>query len=286
VSFSDLLGQPFVHTALLAGAIAAAVSGAIGLFVVIRGMSFAVHAVAELGFTSAAGALVLGLDPVTGMLVGSLAVGGLLGLLTVRGRERDSAIGSFLSFGLGIGVLLIFLYHGYANEATNLLFGSIVTVSTGQLAALAGVAAVVLAGLAIVYRPLLFASVDPEAAEARGISLRLMSVVLLMLVALTTVEAMQVVGVLLVLTLVITPAAAAVRLTTRPALALMLSVVIAVGATEGGILLALVKDWPASFYISALSFAAYLLARVYGGWRTRRRSTAIVPQGAEEVVLP
>ena len=286
MSFSQLLGFHFVHVALIAGAIAATVSGAIGLFVVIRGMSFAVHAVAELGFTSAAGALVLGFNPVAGMLVGSLAVGGVLGLLTVRGRERDSAIGSFLSFGLGVGVLLIFLYHGYAIEATNLLFGSIVSVSASQVIVLAVVAAVVLGGLAIVYRPLLFASVDPEAAEARGVSLRLMSVTLLILVALATVEAMQVVGVLLVLTLVITPAAAAVRLTTRPALALVLSIVIAVAATEGGILLSLVKDWPASFYISALSFAAYLAARAFDAWRGHRRSTSAVIRNAEEVVLP
>jgi len=159
-------------------------------------------------------------------------------------------------------------------------------VTTAQVAVLAVVGAVVLGGLAIMYRPLLFASVDPEAAEARGVSLRLMSVSLLMLVALTTVEAMQVVGVLLVLTLVITPAAAAVRLTTRPALALLLSVVIAVAATEGGILLSLVKDWPSSFFISALSFASYLVARAVSASRGRRRGTLRVVQSDKEVVLP
>ena len=139
--FTQLLGQHFVHTALLAGAVVAITSGAIGTFVVTRGASFAVHAISELGFTGAAGALVVGLDPVIGMLGGSLAVGLVLGLLSLRGRERDSAIGAVLAFGLGIGVLFLSLYQGYATEATNLLFGSIVGVSDHQLGVLAAVGA-------------------------------------------------------------------------------------------------------------------------------------------------
>jgi zinc/manganese transport system permease protein len=278
MSFTDLLHEHFVHTALLAGAVVAVLSGAVGMFVVIRGMSFAVHAVSELGFTGAAGALVLGVDPVLGLIAGSLTVGAILGLLTVRGRERDSAIGAFLAFGLGVGVLLISLYRGYATVATNLLFGSIVGVSDRQLVVLAGIAVLVIAVLAAVYRPLLFASVDPEAAEARGVPLRLVSVILLLVVALTTAEAIQVVGVLLVLTLVITPAAAATRLTARPGLALALSIGIAVVATEGGILLSLVKPYPTSFYISAISFAVYVAARIAGGWRGARAGRAVVQE--------
>ncbi len=146
--FTDLLAQHFVHTALLAGGVVAVLSGAIGTFVVTRGASFAVHAISELGFTGAAGALVLGIDPVIGMMGGSLIVGAVLGVLSLRGRERDSAIGAVLAFGLGLGVLFLSLYQGYATEATNLLFGSIVGVSDRQLAALAAVAAVVLGGIA------------------------------------------------------------------------------------------------------------------------------------------
>ena len=265
--FLNLLSQHFVHTALLAGAVVAVVSGAIGVFVVTRGASFAVHAISELGFTGAAGALVIGIDPVLGMLGGSLLVGLVLGLLSLRGRERDSAIGAVLAFGLGIGVLFLSLYQGYATQATNLLFGSIVGVSDGQLRDLAIVAAIVVAGLAAIYRPLLFSSVDPEIAAARGVPLRRLSVAIFLLLALTTAEAIQVVGVLLVLTLVITPAAAAQRLTQRPAAALALSIAIALAATEGGILLSLAKDWPTSFFISALSFAAYLAARVWDATR-------------------
>jgi zinc/manganese transport system permease protein len=261
--FTQLLGQHFVHTALLAGAVVAITAGAIGTFVVTRGASFAVHAISELGFTGAAGALVVGLDPVIGMLGGSLAVGLVLGLLSLRGRERDSAIGAVLAFGLGVGVLFLSLYQGYATEATNLLFGSIVGVSDHQLGVLAAVGAIVLAGIGALYRPLLFSSVDPEVAAARGVPLRALSVAMFLLLALTTAEAIQVVGVLLVLTLVITPAAAAQRLTVRPGLAVVLSIAIALVATEGGILLSLEKSWPTSFFISAISFAVYLFARVY-----------------------
>jgi zinc/manganese transport system permease protein len=260
--FTQLLGQHFVHTALLAGAVVAITSGAIGTFVVTRGASFAVHAISELGFTGAAGALVVGLDPVIGMLGGSLLVGLVLGLLSLRGRERDSAIGAVLAFGLGVGVLFLSLYQGYATEATNLLFGSIVGVSDHQLVVLAAVGAIVLLGIAVLYRPLLFSSVDPEVAAARGVPLRALSVAMFLLLALTTAEAIQVVGVLLVLTLVITPAAAAQRLTVRPGLAVVLSIAIALVATEGGILLSLEKSWPTSFFISAISFSVYLFARL------------------------
>ena len=272
--FGQLLAQHFVHTALWAGAVVAIVSGAIGVFVVARGMSFAVHAISELGFTGAAGALVIGVDPVLGMLGGSLLVGLVLGLLSLRGRERDSAIGAVLAFGLGVGVLFITLYQGYATTATNLLFGSIVGVSDGQLRGLAIVAGIVLAGVAVVYRPLYFSSVDPEIAAARGVPLRALSVAIFLLLALTTAEAIQVVGVLLVLTLVITPAAAALRLTGRPALALLLSVAIALVSTEGGILLSLAKPWPTSFFISALSFAAYVAARVADWSRGRQKRSS------------
>jgi zinc/manganese transport system permease protein len=281
--FTQLLGEHLVHTALWAGAVAAVVSGAVGVFVVARGMSFAVHAISELGFTGAAGALVIGIDPVLGVLGGSLMVGLVLGLLSLRGRERDSAIGAVLAFGLGIGVLFLSLYQGYATEAISLLFGSIVGVSDAQLRDLAIVGGIVLAGLAVLYRPLFFSSVDPEIAAARGVPLRVLSVAIFLLLALTTAEAIQVVGVLLVLTLVITPAAAAQRLTGRPGLALVLSVAIALVSTEGGILLSLAKPWPTSFFITSISFAAYVGARLVDWSRSRRvanRVTASAGSGA------
>jgi zinc/manganese transport system permease protein len=280
--FIQLLGYHFVHTALWAGAVVAVVSGAIGVFVVARGMSFAVHAISELGFTGAAGALVIGIDPVLGILGGSLLVGLVLGLLSLRGRERDSAIGAVLAFGLGLGVLFLSLYQYYATEAITLLFGSVVGVSDAQLRNLAIAGAIVLVGLAVLYRPLLFSSVDPEIAAARGVPLRSLSVAIFLLLALTTAEAIQVVGVLLVLTLVITPAAAAQRLTGRPALALLLSIAIALVSTEGGILLSLEKPWPTSFFIATISFAFYVAARLVDWNRGRQSRTpaAVVTAGS------
>ena len=277
--FTHLLSEQFVHTALWAGAVAAVVSGAIGVFVVTRGMSFAVHAVSELGFTGAAGALVIGIDPVVGILGGSLLVGLVLGLLSLRGRERDSAIGAVLAFGLGLGVLFLSLYQGLATEAVSLLFGSIFEVSTAQLRSLVIVGVVVLVALALLYRPLFFSSVDPEIAAARGVPLRALSVAIFLLLALTTAEAIQVVGVLLVLTLVITPAAAAQRLTGRPALALVLSIAIALVSTEGGILLSLLQPWPTSFFIATISFAFYVGARLYD-WNRGRQGRLKSPAGS------
>jgi zinc/manganese transport system permease protein len=272
--FTHLLSEHFVHTALWAGAVAAVVSGLIGVFVVARGMSFAVHAISELGFTGAAGALVIGIDPVIGILGGSLLVGLVLGLLSLRGRERDSAIGAVLAFGLGLGVLFLSLSQAYATEAISLLFGGIFEVSDAQLRSLVIVGVVVLVALALLYRPLFFSSVDPEIAAARGVPLRALSVAIFLLLALTTAEAIQVVGVLLVLTLVITPAAAAQRLTGRPALALVLSIAIALVSTEGGILLSLAKPWPTSFFIATISFAFYAAARFYD-WNRGRQSRLI-----------
>jgi zinc/manganese transport system permease protein len=281
--FTHLLGEHFVQTALWAGAVAAVVSGAIGIFVVARGMSFAVHAISELGFTGATGALVIGIDPVIGILGGSLLVGLVLGLLSLRGRERDSAIGAVLAFGLGIGVLFLSLYQGNATTATNLLFGSIFGVSDAQLRNLVIIGAIVLIALGVLYRPLFFSSVDPEIAAARGVPIRALSVAIFLLLALTTAEAIQVVGVLLVLTLVITPAAAAQRLTARPTLALVLSITIALVATEGGILLSLAQPWPTSFFIATISFSIYVAARIVDwsrGRQTRPRAVTTAGSGA------
>jgi zinc/manganese transport system permease protein len=245
-----------------------------------------VHAISELGFTGAAGALVVGISPVIGILGGSLLVGLVLGLLSVRGRERDSAIGAVLAFGLGLGVLFLSLYQGYATEATNLLFGSIVSVSDAQLRTLAIVGVIVLAGLGVIYRPLFFSSVDPEVAAARGVPIRALSVAIFLLLALTTAEAIQIVGVLLVLTLVITPAAAAHHLTGRPTVALLLSIVIALVSTEGGILLSLAKPWPSTFFITTISFAFYVAARLldWSRGRQRRSSAPVTGSGSEAAV--
>ncbi|BEP13109.1 metal ABC transporter permease [Acidothermaceae bacterium B102] len=264
------LGQPFAQHALAAGTLIAVISGLIGPFVVTRGMAFAVHGTAELSFTGAAAGLVVAGDPVAGALVGSLVVAATIGLLGVRERERDSAIGVILAFGLGVGVWLLSLYRGFATEATNILFGQVFGISDDQLWLLLAVAGGVLVTMTVLYRPLLFASVDPDVAEARGVRTRLVGVLFLFALAVTVTEAAQVVGTLLVLSLAITPAAAAQRLTARPTRVTALSIAFALVAADGGLLASLqVGTVKASVFVTAISFLLYVAARTLGTLRAR-----------------
>jgi len=278
------LGQPFAQHALIAGTLVAVISGLIGPFVVMRGMAFAVHGTAELSFTGAAAGLVVAGEPVVGALLGSLVVASAIGLLGVRERERDSAIGVILAFGLGLGVYLLSRYRGFATAATNILFGQIFGISDSQLLVLLGVAVAVLVATATLYRPLLFASVDPDVAAARGVRTRLVGILFLFVLALTVTEAAQIVGTLLVLSLAITPAAAALRLSARPAVVTSLSVLFALVSADGGLAASLqFGDIKASVLVTAISFALYLGARLLGaGLHTRRRAQ---PEQVERVDL-
>jgi zinc/manganese transport system permease protein len=283
------LQQSFAQHALIAGTLIAIISGLIGPFVVTRNMAFAVHGTAELSFTGAAAGLVIAGDPVAGALSGSLVVATAIGLLGERERERDSAIGVILAFGLGLGVYLLTLYRGFATEATNILFGQIFGISTGQLELLLGVAVAVLVTMAVLYRPLQFASVDPDVAAARGVRTRLVGVVFLFVLALTVTEAAQIVGTLLVLSLAITPAAAAQRLTARPGLVTVFSAVFALIAADGGLLASLeFGSIKASVFVTAFSFVIYLLARGTGAQIRAGRRTGGVPvaTGGSTEALP
>jgi zinc/manganese transport system permease protein len=261
----SLLGYEFVQNALAAGLVIAIVAGTVSRFVVARNMSFAVHAISELGFTGSAGFILLRWSPVLGLLVGSAITALFIGTLGVRVRERDAVVGVVMAFGLGLGVLFITLYKGYANTAFALLFGTITGVSRNDLVLLTAIGVVALVTLAIIYRPLLFATVDPEVAEARGVPIRALAVVFLLIMAAAVSEAIQVVGVLLILTLLITPGAAAERLTPRPGQATLYSMGIAVFCTIGGILLSLVTNAPVSVFVTTLSFVSYLVARFVVG---------------------
>ena len=251
----------FVQHALLAGVVTAALAGVVGTIVTARNMSFAVHGLAEVGFTGAAGAVLIGLSPGIGVLATTFSAAVAIGLLGVRLRDRDVAIGSVQAFGVGLGVLFLALSKRYATEAFSILFGSIFAVTLEDLARSLAVGAVAIAALAAVYRPLRFASVDPDVAEARGVPVRLLSAVFLLILALTVAEAIQVVGVILVFTLLIIPAGTAQRLTANPGLTVVYSVGIAVAATLGGLVCALYTSWPVSFFVSAFAFLAYLSAR-------------------------
>jgi len=268
----NLLGYDFVQNAMLAGFVIAIVAGVVSPFVVARNMSFAVHALSELGFTGAAGFILIGLSPVLGLLAGSAITALFIGALGARARGRDSVIGLVMAFGLGLGVLFITLYPKYASEAFALLFGTINGVSRGDVLFLVAIAAAAIVALAIVYRPLTFATVDPEVAEARGVPVRSLGIVFLLILAAAVSEAIQVVGVLLILTLLITPGATAERLTPRPGQATLYSVGIALFCTIGGILLALVTNAPVSVFVTSLSFACYLVARFAVGPALRSRA--------------
>jgi zinc/manganese transport system permease protein len=271
------LQQPFAVHALIAAGLISVACGLLGPFVVTRGAAFAVHGTAELAFTGAAAGLLIDNDPVVGALVGSVVVATAIGVLGARARERDSAIGVILAFGLGLGVLLLGHYHGFATEATNILFGYIYGVSNRQLVVLVVIVAVVIVATAMMFRPLLFASVDPELAEARGVRVRLVGLLFLYLLAVTVTEAAQIVGTLLVLSLTITPAAAAQRLSARPAVVTGLSVLFAFLAADGGLVANL--DHPsvkASVFVTFISFGLYVVARLVGATLSARRPSSRV----------
>jgi zinc/manganese transport system permease protein len=272
---AHLLAYDFVQNAIAAGVVVAIVSGVVSRFVVARNMAFAVHALAELGFTGAAGAIVIGVSPVIGLLGGTTITALFIGILGVRVRERDAVVGVVMAFGLGLGVLFLTLYPRYATEAFAILFGTITGVNRGDVVLLIGIGVVTLIALAVVYRPLTFATVDPEVAEARGVPVGALAIVFLLIMAAAVAEAVQVVGVLLILTLLITPGASAERLTAKPGRATAYSVGIALLCILGGIFAALVTNLPVSVYVTSISFACYLLARFVIGPATLGREGRI-----------
>ncbi|SDF83612.1 metal ABC transporter permease [Pseudonocardia oroxyli] len=269
----ELLGLPFVQNAFLAAAVLGLVAGALAPLIVARGMGFAVHGTAELAFTGGAAALLAGISVSVGAVVGAAIAGLVFGLLGLRQRERDSVIGVVLAFGLGLGVLLLALYDGRAANKFGLLTGSIVSVDSGNIAVLVGVTVVVLAVLAVIYRPLLFASADPDVAVARGVPVRMLSPLFAVLVALTTALAVPIVGAILVLSVTIIPGAAAARVTASPVRATILAVAIAELSLLGGTLLSLAPGLPISGYVATLAFLSYLVCRVVGRRRGAVRAT-------------
>jgi len=267
-NYGELLA--LVQNSIWAGAVLGLLGGLVGTFVMKRDLAFAVHGISELSFAGAAFALLIGADIIFGSLIGSVAAALLLGLMGVRARDKNSIIGVIMPFGLGLGILFLALYEGRAANKFGLLTGQIVSVDTVQLQALAGTAVLVMIALAAIWRPLSFASVDPEMAEARGVPVRGLAIGFMVLLGVSVALSIQIVGALLVLVLLITPAAAALRVTTSPRLVVLLSVVFATAATVGGILLALGSRIPISPYVTTLSFLIYVVCRVIGRVRANR----------------
>lgn len=273
----NLLQYDFVQNAFLAGALVAIMAAVMGYFVVLRAQAFAGEALADIGFAGATGAAILGISSLLGMLGLTLLAALGMGALGERVRGRDVEIGMVLSFALGLGVLFLSIYiqNGTnANAGVGVLFGSILTVTRRDVIITLITSIATLLILALLFRPLLFASVDPEVAQARGIPVRLLSVVFLLLLAVATAEAVLVIGVLLVFALLIAPAAAAEHLTRRPLTAIILSVILGLTFTWGGLILAFVgtgRHLPVSFYISTMAALTYFASVRIARLRSPRR---------------
>ena len=276
VDFSDIINfsdydklLPLVTNSLIAGALLALIGGLVGVFVMNRELSFAVHGISELSFAGAAVFLLVGLDVVLGSVIGSLTAAAIIAFLGDRARDRNSIVAVLMPFGLGIGILALALYPGRAANKFGLLTGQIVAVDDPKLGAMVAISAIVLVSLAVMWRPLTFASLDGEVAAARGVKTSLLGIVFVMLLGLAVAAAVQIVGALLVLALLVTPAAAALRLSASQFWVPVLSVGFALVAMVGGTLLALGGTLPISPYVTTISFTIYLIARLVAWARTK-----------------
>ncbi|MDQ3577004.1 MAG: metal ABC transporter permease [Actinomycetota bacterium] len=258
----------FVWTALAAAVVLGVLAGILGPLIVSRNMAFSVHGTSELALTGGAAALLLGWDVGNGALAGAIVAALVLGLLSRRSSEYDSVIGVVLAFGLGVGVLMLWLYKGRASNKFGLLTGQIVGQDFASLALLIGCLALVVGVLAVIYRPLLFASVDTEVARARGVPITALALVFAVLVGIATALGVRTVGSLLVLALMVTPAAAACRVTASPLRATVLALIFALLSAVGGIVLSLAPGVPVSAFVTAISFLIYVVCWSIG--RTRR----------------
>lgn len=257
---SDMFEYEFMRHAFLGGTVAAILSGVVGYFVIIRNLSFAAHALGHIGFAGASGALLVGLAPITGQFVLSLIAAIGIGALGDRISKNDMVIGIILSFCLGLGTLFLHFYGGYAGQAMIILFGNLLGVSTHDLNLMMTLNILSLIAISIMAKQLLFASFEPELAQAKGISLFWISIIFVVIMATAVTLASQVVGVILVFTLVIGPSAIAVQWTQHFLSGVSLSVLLSVLIVWIGLVLSYISDWPISFWISAIVFVMYLLS--------------------------
>ncbi len=274
-----MLSYSFMLNGLEAGTIIAIVAGIIGYFVVLRRSAFASHALGHTGFSGAAAAVLVGVQPVYGLLLFTMVAGGGMALLGNRASNRDVEIGTVLAFALGLGLLFLGLYQGYATQAYSILFGEVLGISASGVVFTFWAGLGVLAATAIVYRPLLFASLDEDVAEAKGLPMLWLGLAFLLLLAVTISIAVQIIGVLLIFALMVTPAAIAVRLTRRVGTAVLLSILIAVTGVWGGFFVAFYVNAPVSFFITAIIFGEYLAVRGAG---VLRRSAFLQAVDASE----
>jgi zinc/manganese transport system permease protein len=256
----QIVNSPFMRNALLSGTVVALASGLIGYFIVVRGSAFAAHALAHIGFPGATGAALVGLPVALGL--GLFCVGGALviGAVGKRAADREIATGTVLAMAMGLGLFFSSMATKSSSTVTNVLFGNLLAVSRGQLVTFAALLGLVALGIGVVYRPLLFSSVNPRVAEARGVPVRALSVCFLVLLGLAVTMAVQAVGTLLLFALVVTPAATAIMLTPRPGRAILVSTAISVVAVWAGLVLSAMFDAPPSFVIVTIACGSWLIA--------------------------
>jgi zinc/manganese transport system permease protein len=271
----QLFSYAFMRHAFLAGTIVAVLAGVVGYFVVIRQSSFAAHALSEIGFAGAAGGIAYGFSAVSGLLVMSLLGAVLMGLLGKRLRGRDAVIGTVLAFSLGLGSYFLTRYKGNASGAFGLLFGEILGISAHDIWIIALAGGATLMVMAVIYRPLLFSSLDEDVAEARGVPIRGLSVAFLLLVAVAVTAAVQVVGVLLIFSLLVTPGAIADRVCRTPPRAVALCIALSLAFVWAGLAVTYYSNFPVGFLITAFAFGSYLLVRL----ATARHSARTRPGG-------
>jgi len=262
-----------VSNSVVAGAVLGLVGGLVGVFVMQRDMAFAVHGISELSFAGAAFALLVGFDVVTGSIVGSLLAAAIIGVLGARARDRNSIIGVLMPFGLGLGILFLSLYEGRSANRFSLLTGQIVSVQSGQLGWLIVISGFVLLGMLLIWRPLRFDSLDPQSAAARGVPTTAVSLAFMLLLGLIVAVSVHIIGALLVMALLVTPAAAAMRIATGPIAVPALAAAFGFASAVGGILLAIAGTLPVSPYITTISFVIYLVCRAIGARRDRGTRT-------------
>lgn len=260
-----------LHNSLIAGAVLGIMGGLIGVFVMARDMAFAVHGIAELTFAGAAAGLLFGIGVVPGALAGAVLASAIIGLLGEKARDRNSIVAVLMPFGLGLGIAFLALAPGRSVNKFGLLTGQIVAVADQQVQVVVGLAIAVTIALILMWRPLLFASVDAHVAASRGVSLRGLSLGFMLLLGIAVAMSVQIIGALLVLALLVTPAAAALKLSNSPVIVPILAMVFGVVSMVGGILLALPWAIPVSPFITTLSFAIYVVAWLVSTLRKSRR---------------
>jgi zinc/manganese transport system permease protein len=276
----DMWQYNFMRNAFEAATIIAIVAGIIGYFVVLRRSAFATHALGHVGFSGAAGAVLFGVNPVYGLLLFTMSAGTGMSLLGTRATNRDVEIGTVLAFALGVGLLFLSLYTGYATEAYSILFGEVLGISDSSVIFTLEASVVVLAVLVLVYRPLLFASLDEDVADAKGLPMRFLSLTFMLLLAVAISIAVQVIGVLLIFAMMVTPAAIAVRLTKRPLTAVVVSVGVALFASWAGLFIAWYEPYPVSFFIVTIAFCIYVAVRVAQALSARLFHRVVRPAGS------